>query len=834
MAGYFDNHDEAVKAVAWWYGKATIYVSMNPIPDSLLARRYNRLDASDTLTSDADIVSRRWLLIDCDAARPSEISSSDEEHEAAIERAKQIREYLLKRGWSPGILADSGNGAHYDVPISLPNDAAALHLVKTCLQVLNMLFGDAVIGVDEKNSNAARVFKLYGTISTKGDDIPARPHRLAKILEAPKELIPVTREQLEELAALLPAPSPREITGTGERFNLGNWLSTHGIEVSKDGPWEGTGHKWELQICPWNPEHKRSAFVTQGTDGTIRAGCLHNSCSGKLWRDLRLTYEPDAYEKVTPAQSVARYTNTSFGRMAQTVSEPVSATAAWDEPPMPLSAGKLPEFPLAALPPVLADMASEIAGCVQVPLDMTGMLTLGVVSSINARRCRVQVGHPSKRHVETLNLYIVIEAEAGEGKGPTFTPLVAPLRDIESMIGKQQEAEHSAAVALYDTQVKRLAHVQGQAARESKEVDRRAFESEIERLAPLVNAGPPMMQRLIIQDVTNEELCNQLAAQPDNTLAMLNAEAGVFNIIKGQYSSKGTMPNMDIYLQAWCEERYIIDRAGRGNKVIDAPNLTICLMVQPAIMRSLAEDPRLHDNGFLGRFLYAVVPSVAGKQPYLHMARHINSEYPYHQLMRRLWRLEPSACPDDKARRFLMTMDEEAIEVYAHFHNEVNARRCPGQDMSGLGAWAGKICGNVARIAGNLHMVKHSDLTRPWDFPIDGDTMAQAWAIGKYLIPHAMEAFGQMRTDATGALAQRILAWINRKRLTHFTFRECWQGIRSEPKDKMELAILRLTEHGYLRLEVPPKADGIGRPRGLTYGVNTFHTATFDQEKLAA
>jgi len=33
--------------------------------------------------------------------------------------------------------------------------------------------------------NPARIWKLYGTVSRKGDSIPERPHRLARILEAP-------------------------------------------------------------------------------------------------------------------------------------------------------------------------------------------------------------------------------------------------------------------------------------------------------------------------------------------------------------------------------------------------------------------------------------------------------------------------------------------------------------------------------------------------------------------------------------------------------------------------------------------------------------------------
>lgn len=53
-----------------------IYFTLNPVNPDLLARRANRCEVAETgsMASDADIVSRRWLLIDVDPVRPAEIS----------------------------------------------------------------------------------------------------------------------------------------------------------------------------------------------------------------------------------------------------------------------------------------------------------------------------------------------------------------------------------------------------------------------------------------------------------------------------------------------------------------------------------------------------------------------------------------------------------------------------------------------------------------------------------------------------------------------------------------------------------------------------------------
>ena len=75
------------------------------------------------------------------------------------------------------VTGDSGNGAHLLYRIDLPNDEPATLLVRGCLAALDVLFSDDRVSVDTANFNASRIWKLYGTVSRKGDDTPERPHR---------------------------------------------------------------------------------------------------------------------------------------------------------------------------------------------------------------------------------------------------------------------------------------------------------------------------------------------------------------------------------------------------------------------------------------------------------------------------------------------------------------------------------------------------------------------------------------------------------------------------------------------------------------------------------
>src|SRR5262249_6587201 len=146
----FRDREALTKHLAARNGDASVYVTLNPVVPSLLARRANRVRSrARTTTSDKDIERRRWLLVDCDPVRPAEISSTDAEHEEALDRARTIRFELGEEGWPAPALADSGNGAHLLYRIDLPNDDAAAILVENVLKTLARRFDDESVKVDQ-------------------------------------------------------------------------------------------------------------------------------------------------------------------------------------------------------------------------------------------------------------------------------------------------------------------------------------------------------------------------------------------------------------------------------------------------------------------------------------------------------------------------------------------------------------------------------------------------------------------------------------------------------------------------------------------------------------
>jgi len=304
--GYFNDFSKAAQAASGCLTSKGVYFVLNAINPDLLARSSNQMAKyAETTTSDKDVIRRRWLYVDCDPVRPSGISSSNDEKNAAIERAEDVRHWLMVRGWYEPIMAMSGNGAHLLFPIDLPNDDDSLKLVKQILTALDAKFSDEIVSVDKSVSNAARICRLYGTVARKGTDTDDRPHRVSKILHVPDylesgfESIPVatlravlednpqlpaaSRKVAKQTGGLIASDTPPSVTES--RLKVPEFLQRMCIEFKENH----RGGKETYQIdCPFDPNHKSpDAYVGLMESGAIVFHCSHDSCEGNKWQQFK-------------------------------------------------------------------------------------------------------------------------------------------------------------------------------------------------------------------------------------------------------------------------------------------------------------------------------------------------------------------------------------------------------------------------------------------------------------------------------------------------------------------------------------------------------------------
>ena len=308
-SGYFDYEHisavpEALKRLLSFRG---VYVTVNPVNPDLLARAVNRLRPAgrNPTTADTDIVRRRWLLIDCDPRRASGVSSSNSEHESALAKAREIRDGLSSLGWPKPVLTDSGNGAQLMYRIDLPADDG--ELVRRVIGEIAKASSEQV-AIDTSVHNPARIWRLPGTMNCKGDSIPERPHRMARILEEPQDIVSVSREQMQDIVSYQNEDTQTDVPDdewkhTMPAFDLDSWIAQYCPELGSPQPWKG-GRKWIFPVCPFNEAHtNKSAVLIQEPSGAVAFKCHHNGCSGNDWRALRELREPGCYDRREEANS---------------------------------------------------------------------------------------------------------------------------------------------------------------------------------------------------------------------------------------------------------------------------------------------------------------------------------------------------------------------------------------------------------------------------------------------------------------------------------------------------------------------------------------------------
>lgn len=301
ISGYFRDADHLLKEFEKVdLRRKNVYITLNYLDSSLFSREQSeRFVSGVSGTNDDEVKGFRWFFVDMDPVRATGISSSDEELATSFEMAKKVGQYLEDLGFEEPVKGISGNGSHLLYRISLENTEENETLINNCLKALSMMFDTDQVQVDTGNFNPSRVCKLYGTMAQKGSNTKERPFRMSRIIGEVKDAKVTDRAYLEKLAAMLPKEEPQRPTARNnygaKEFDIVDWMNRHGLRYRESKYKDGV--KYVLNECPFNSNHKApDSMITQAASGAIGFKCLHNSCADKRWRDVRLMFEPDAYE----------------------------------------------------------------------------------------------------------------------------------------------------------------------------------------------------------------------------------------------------------------------------------------------------------------------------------------------------------------------------------------------------------------------------------------------------------------------------------------------------------------------------------------------------------
>ena len=600
-SGYFDRHHRhamAVDALRLNAQGAAIYVSLNPVIPSLLARSPNRIKESPaSATNDKEIQRRSLLLVDLDPTRPANTSATSDKVYAANCKALVIRDFLSSLGWPEPHVAASGNGFHLLYPIDLPNEETSTALVKSVLKTLAQKFDDDVIKVDRSVHNAARICKLYGTVANKGDHTSANPWRLSELLQIGKSS-PVTEDQLRKLVILCDKRHERtqpSVDNPSAHFNLEDFLQRHDIQY-KVGRHDGRD-RFKLERCPFNPDHVTGeAAIFRAADGKVGFKCMHDSCGEKHWRDVRQLLDgPDASNSINGASG---------------------AEEAWRKPtPLPDPLPPVDPFTADLLPNALRDWVMDIAHRMQCPPDFPAVAAMVALSSLIGARAVIQPKQKDDWQV-VPNLWGAVVGRPGVKKSPALNEALKALRQLEAEELKKWQLEHhewtmncKVAEFLDEAKVKDAKKPKNASSKTPEEV--RAL------LTDTVVPEEPSARRFLVNDATVEKLGEVMQKNEWGTLAYRDELYGLLTSLDraGQEGSRS------FYLTSYDgNQSYTFDRIIRGT--VHVPRLCLAMIggIQPGRIQEYVRGAVTGgnaDDGLLQRFSMTVWPDVA--RAYVHV-----------------------------------------------------------------------------------------------------------------------------------------------------------------------------------------------------------------------
>ena len=816
VSGYFNDFRALARAAARLEGHvAGIYITAHRIRSELLARGANRvIERAKQTTSDADVVAYRWLPIDVDPVRSAGISSTDGEHEAALEMAARIADWLVGEiGFVADsiVQADSGNGAHVLVRIDEQANTATATLIARCLQALDLRWSTDDVQIDTSVSNPARIWRLYGTLSAKGDGLPDRPHRRSRIIQAPDMVGVTPGAMLERLAAIAPVDPEPDRFGRG--FDLAAWLAQHGIEVKSTKSWQG-GTLYRLAKCPMAADEHgvdSAAFAIVHRSGKVSAGCHHSRCRGWGWRELRERYEPAS----------TRYRQHGGRQDRGQDCQEASAGEVTDWLPLEPLPNELPEVPAfadALLPTPLRAWAADAAERLQIAPEMVAVPMMVALAALVGRT----VGIFPKRYDDWIvvpNLWGMIVGRPGVLKTPAVREAMRFVRRLAAEASERyRKASEAAEIEQESIKAQRLAAKNEvvRAARR-KTVDLDEYREKLRHLRDQEEAVEPVERRYTTQDATVEKLGEILLGNPRGVLLLRDELSGWLRNL----DKPGREGDREFFLESWNGDgAFTVDRIGRGTLHIPALCISVMGTIQPGKLRSYlaaAAEGGAGDDGLVQRFQLAVWPDSLGEW------RNVD-RWPDSAARERAWRIHQRLDQLDAAA-LGATADAgdipalrwvpEAQELFDAWRSELEVRlRSPGLEAYPIyEAHLAKYRSLMPTLALLRHLVDVVDgSVEPGRVSLDAARTGAAWI--EYLEPHARRLYAvELDPGRAGAkvLAEHILAGDvpDGESLRDVQHRE-WSQLRSS--GQVEAAVDVLAKQGWVRVE---RSSTGGRPSKL-------------------
>ncbi len=473
----------------------------------------------------------------------------------------------------------------------------------------------------------------------------------------------------------------------------------------------------------------------------------------------------------------------------------------------------LPEFPTQVLPQALREWVEAEARAMQVPADLPALLSLSVCAFVTSRKVEIE---PRPGWCEPTNLFTVTLLPPANRKSAVFKDATLPLKEIEAQLIESARPEYARSLSERRQDEIRLRKLEKIAGEKPGQDGDEARHKACELAEALALKDEPVLPRLIVDDVTSEQLGIMLAEQ-GGKLASMSPEGGVFDLMSGLYSKSG-IAQFDAYLKGHSGDDLITDRVSRKSVRVERPSVVCGFAIQPQVIEGLAGKAAFRGRGLLGRFLYSLPRSPIGERMIAPPSVPTEIAENYRQAVRTMLE-RVDQFQTGLAEPLILRLSQKALILLERWEEEIEEKLAEGGEMELITDWGGKLAGATVRVAAVLHCVEHGPAGE-----IGSRSIQAAIEIARYLVPHAAAALNLMEAkegESTDDNAAYILRWIKRHERLEFTRSEAQHhGKQRFPMvDAIDEPLAELVKRGYIR-QKPSAPARPGRPPSPAYEVN--------------
>lgn len=485
----------------------------------------------------------------------------------------------------------------------------------------------------------------------------------------------------------------------------------------------------------------------------------------------------------------------------------------------------LPRFPVEVLPDEAGELVRAVAGATETDPSMGAIHALGIMGATLGHR--VHIEGPNAVWTEFgLHLWTVVPSPSGSGKTEVMGYLAAPLKDLNKQ-ARQADSDEAGRkdtlVTAQQVKLTRLKRLAGKTTDEGAEgttdldgdpvqkVSEQAVVEATRELEDLKRASP--LEEFILDDSTPEALTQMMDRNFIGRAVMLSDESDVLSTMGGARYNPN--PLIGPLLTAFSSKSPInVKRTTRHDIAIENPCLAIITTCQPRTVYEARQNGLLDERGFSARCLWCWPVENTGK-------RKLAGRQRVTDVVMQAWAglvmsLDAVVTNSVPSSPDVLTLDSEAAAAFVDWHdNLLEPQRDPvtGElsTTNGLLTWASRAHGMALRIAGLLHIARRAG-KGSWSGVVERVDVENAIKVIDFGIDHARNTFGVPRTDPVGIDALRLRSWYRAHGHEQFSVRDARRTVEDWPKERVMAALLRLDDHGYVRVLDPKSGEKGGRP----------------------